>query len=143
MIEVFINFYEKFNSNKTILLLEEVTNGQATSCLKSLDLVPDGEDFFVGSCDAIFKNKIILDKRTKADGLIFTTYPKRAHKENGNNYGWVVVKKVKNVLCKKTPDRINDSFLIAGSFYFKNKSFFKIFINKWLRTKCLLIMSYT
>ena len=23
-----------------------------------------------------------MDKRTKADGLIFTTYPKRAHKEN-------------------------------------------------------------
>ena len=60
--ETFIKFYEKFNLNKTILLLDEVTNGQATSCLKSLDLVPSGEDFFVGSCDAIFKNKIILNK---------------------------------------------------------------------------------
>ena len=123
--EAFINFYEKFNSNKTILLLDEVTNGQATSCLKSLDLVPDGEDFFVGSCDAIFKNKIILNKRSKVDSLIFTTYPQVEHEENGNDYGWVIgEKKVKKVLCKKTPDNVNDSYLIAGSFYFKNKSLF-------------------
>ena len=134
--EIFINFYEKFNSNKTILLLDEVTNGQATSCFKSLDLVPDGEDFFVGSCDAIFKNKIILDKRSKVDGLVFTTYPKSEHKENGNNYGWVVgEKKVKNVLCKKTPDRINDSYLIAGSFYFKNKSFFQNIYKQMVENK--------
>tara|TARA_X000000368_G_scaffold418920_1_gene420760 strand:- start:4342 stop:5073 length:732 start_codon:yes stop_codon:yes gene_type:complete len=137
--ETFIKFYEKFNLNKTILLLDEVTNGQATSCLKSLDLVPSGEDFFVGSCDAIFKNKIILNKNSKVDSLVFTTYPKEEHKENANNYGWVIgEKKVKNIFCKETPDRVNDSFLIAGSFYFKNKSLFHKIYKQMVENKMFI-----
>ena len=44
-------------------------------------------------------------------------------------------KKVKKVLCKKTPDKVNDSYLIAGSFYFKNKLLFQKIYKQMVENK--------
>jgi NDP-sugar pyrophosphorylase family protein len=134
--EKFINFYNNFNFDKKIFLLEKVTNGQATSCLKALELLPDGEDFFIGSCDAIFQNKIILKDFSTIDGLIFTTFPEKHHIDNSTNYGWVVGKKnINDIKCKKAPASFKDSYLISGSFYFKNKSIYQKIYNEMVDKK--------
>lgn len=121
----FQDFYESFEYPKDIFLIDEITNGQATSCLFSLSKLNTNNNFFVGSCDAIFNQKIEIDTSSNLDGIIFTTEPNNKQLNNSEKYGWVSgQKKIDNVFCKEKIKNADNFGIIVGSFFFKSKKIY-------------------
>ena len=126
----FKDFYDNFKYPKDIFLIDEITNGQATSCLLSLSKLNAKNNFFVGSCDAIFNQKIEIDTSSSLDGIIFTTKPNNIQLTNPEKYGWVSgQKKIDNVFCKEKINNADKFGIIVGSFFFKSKKIYSDIYN--------------
>ena len=120
---LFKNFLKNFHKDYEVIILEKLTDGQATSCYESLKALDESDSVFIGSCDTIFENKIDLDKSQGFDFTIFTSSPTNLQNKNPKSYGWVVSdSSVKNIFCKENnpTDNLN---IILGYFYFDNISY--------------------
>lgn len=122
---LFKNFLKNFQEDYEVIILEKLTDGQATSCYESLKALDESDSVFIGSCDTIFENKIDLDKSQDFDFTIFTSSPTNLQIKNPKAYGWVVSdSSVKNIFCKEDINPTDNSHIILGYFYFDNISLF-------------------
>ena len=131
---IFQEFYKDFSRPKEVFVLEDITNGQATSCLETLDLVENDKKFFVGSCDAIFENKLNFQNEENFDGQIVTSPPTELQKQSSADYGLVVGNSnIIKVTCKEPIVEFQEAYVITGSFYFKSKEIYKELYEEMLR----------
>ena len=127
-IEEIINYYFK---NSVIIKIEKLTEGQAITCMKAKEHIPDDAILTIGSSDndmnydSNLANLIFEDAST--DGFIWTFRNNQSVLQNPNMYGWVKVNKDKaiSISCKKaiSNDPLNDHAII-GAFTFKKAKYF-------------------
>lgn len=119
--------------NSKIVSLDEVTEGQAITCLYGLEDANDEYALFIAASD----NSMIYDENKyqdlindeKTDAIVFTFKHHISSKNNPNMYGWVEVDDKDNALNVSVKKAIsNDPYndhAIVGAFWFKKVKYFK------------------
>ncbi len=135
--KIFSKWIESLSLNFRLFNVGERTNGQATS----LNLVLKEFDFksrlFVSPCDTVIydkKIKNIFD--SSIDSSLLTVKPSNFHINNFEHFGWVEENNgLINVKCKEQPNDFNNSNVILGFFYFKNKEIFQFGYEKLVKNE--------
>ena len=117
-------------SNFKIIVLNELSDGQLSTCLTSRNYLNSDDTLTFGACD----NSMIYDRSkyenilASGDSIIWTFRNNLSVLQDPDMYGWVVSKdgiNVDNISCKKSIS--NNPILdhaIVGTFYFKNADTF-------------------
>ena len=128
------NVLEKYLNNIIIVPIDELTDGQAITCLAARDHIPDDSILNIGASD----NDMVYDEdnlekmfhNNELDGWIWTFRNNPVVLQNPKMYGWVKTEKstnkATNVSCK-IPISENPllDHAVIGAFTFKKaKSFF-------------------
>ena len=131
----------KFSQKLKFKYVNEVTNGQATTCYMGLDGLDKDSSMLIGACDngMIINVDKFNELRQEADVIVFTFKNHIAVANNPNMYGYVVVDSndnVEKVLVKKiiSNNPLQDH-AIVGTFYFKTIDFFNKAYNKLIYDK--------
>tara|TARA_X000001036_G_scaffold57381_2_gene47136 strand:+ start:3410 stop:4135 length:726 start_codon:yes stop_codon:yes gene_type:complete len=122
----FISFKKNFDYPLEVLEIKKTTSGQASSTFLVTKELRAEDSCFIGSCDAIFKEKIDLLKLNKSQFSVITSLPSLSQIENPESFGWVV-KGMENysIYCKeKILVEKKISNVILGYFYFKKIEYF-------------------
>ena len=125
---------EKYLNNVIIVTIDELTDGQAITCLAAREYIPDNAILNIGASDydMLYDENVIEEmyKNPELDGWIWTFRNNPSVLQNPNMYGWVEIEsqstKATHVSCKNpiSKDPMSDHAII-GSFTFKKaKSFF-------------------
>ncbi len=127
--------------DSTIIAIDKVTSGQATTCDLGLTNVDENKSLFIAATDngmVYNQDKLqeILNDRT-TDAVVFTFRNHISSKQNPQMYGWVLVDDELNatgvsvkVPISNTP--YNDH-AIVGAFYFKKITYFKEALNSLMK----------
>jgi dTDP-glucose pyrophosphorylase len=115
--------------NSTVITIDAVTEGQASTCLLAKQLIDNDTPLFIGACD----NGLQYSKeqwetlQAAADCIVFTFRHHNAVAEKPQQYGWVKTNgdTATGIFCKQpisdTP--LNDH-AITGAFWFKKGCYF-------------------
>ncbi|MDB2351248.1 nucleotidyltransferase [Candidatus Marinimicrobia bacterium] len=117
-------------SNFKIIVLNELSGGQLSTCLTSRNYLNSDDILTFGACD----NSMIYDRSkyenilTSSDSIIWTFRNNISVMQDPDMYGWVVSKdgiSADTISCKKSisNDPISDH-AIVGTFSFKNADIF-------------------
>ena len=127
---LFKNEVNKNFKNIKIITVNQVTEGQASTCFLAKKYLEKNDRIFISSCDNYFEfdKRDFINKSNECDALLFTAKAEKIHTDNPKLFGWVTSdnKGSIEVSCKKQissypmQDRI-----IVGSFFFKNLNFFQ------------------
>jgi len=124
---------EKYLNNVTIVAIDELTEGQAITCLAARAQIPDDAILNIGASDNdMVYDEVIIDRmyqNNDIDGWIWTFRNNPAVLQNPQMYGWVETdltnKVAKHVSCKlpisKNPIR---DHAVIGAFTFKKAKYF-------------------
>ncbi len=125
---------EKYLNNVVIITIDELTEGQAITCLAARDHIPDNAILNIGASDndMVYNQSIIEEmyQNPELDGWIWTFRNNPAVLQNPKMYGWVETEpestKAVHVSCKipisKNP--MSDHAIIGAFTFKKAKSFF-------------------
>ena len=121
---MFKNFLKNFHKDYEVIILEKLTDGQATSCYESLKALDESDSVLLDLVTQFLKIKLIwINLRILI--LIFTSSPSNLQIKNPKAYGWVVSdSSVKNIFCKENINPTDNLNIILGYFYFDNISLF-------------------
>jgi hypothetical protein len=119
------NEIKNFFPNANFITTNQLTQGQASSCLLAIDLINNSEELLISGCD----NGIIYDQikfnQTKqdCDVIVFTFTKNQVVTQNPNAYGWAEIdefNQVKSVSVKKpiSENPIEDHAIVS-TFWFK------------------------
>lgn len=125
---------DKYLNNVVVVTIDELTEGQAITCMAARDYIPDDAILNIGASD----NDMIYDERdvdemyknTDLDGWIWTFRDNPAVLQNPKMYGWVETEtktnKATRVSCKiPISENPMSDHAIIGAFTFKKaKTFF-------------------
>lgn len=113
------------------IVLDEVTEGQACTCMLAMPYVADKEEIIIGACDngMIYNAQAFEAAKNEADVIIFTFRNNVTVVGKPQQYGWVKINdenKVLGVSVKKPISNkpIHDHAII-GAFWFKESGIFK------------------
>ena len=125
---------EKFLNNVIIVTIDELTEGQAITCLAARDHIPDNAILNIGASDndMVYDENVIEEmyQNPELDGWIWTFRNNPAVLQNPKMYGWVETEpestKAIHVSCKiPISNNPMSDHAIIGAFTFKKaKSFF-------------------
>lgn len=131
---------EQYNIQETIkasipqaefIIIDQVTEGQACTCLLAMDNVDNKTDIMIGACDngLIFDRAHFAHLQKESDVIVFTFRHNAAVIAKPMQYGWVKVNEdgtVSHVSVKKpiSDDPFNDH-AIVGAFWFKSKEIYR------------------
>ncbi len=116
-----------FIKNKKLILLNKLTNGQASSAFKAIKFINKNQIIIVHSCDLKFEVNMaeIKKKIKKYDIIVFTAKSQSYHLTNEKQFSWVKKNELNNeieISCKKNfKNKKKKSRVLVGSFVFKNK----------------------
>ncbi|WP_322923926.1 NTP transferase domain-containing protein [Paenibacillus campi] len=124
---------KKVYPNATVVTVESLTEGQASTCELGLPYINPEQPLLIGACDnGMVWNQddfdaLINDPTT--DAVIFSFRHHVSSERNPQMYGWIdtdATGKVKNVSVKQpiSDDPFNDH-AVVGSFYFKHMRIFQ------------------
>ena len=131
--------------NITIIAVDKLTEGQASTCLLAKNLINNDEELLIGACD----NGMIWDKekfeelKKEADCLVWTFRNNVAVKKKPQAYGWVVIDDKNNVLKTSVKIPISENPIkdhaIIGTFWFKKGKIFVEAAENTIRNKNIRI----
>ena len=129
----------KFCSNFELILLDKITEGQASTCLYAENFIEQNSILNIGSCDVGYSyNKEWFYKMLDKNDCLIWSYKNKKHiLKNPDMYGWVRVientNKIDFVSCKKTISNnpLND-YVVSGTFTFKDSNIFFSSIKKMI-----------
>lgn len=107
-----------------IIVLEELTEGQAVTCLKARQFINNSEELIIGASDngMIYSREKFEAMKAKADAIVFTFRHNPAVLANPKAYGWVMADEHGLISEAKVkfnmPDPM-DHHAIVGAFWFK------------------------
>jgi choline kinase len=124
---------EKYLSNVVILTIDDLSEGQAITCLAARDHIPD--DAILNICasdnDMVYDLNIIenMYQNPDLDGWVWTFRNNAAVLQNPKMYGWVLTEKMSNkviqISCKlPISDNPMSDHAIIGAFTFKKAKYF-------------------
>lgn len=120
------NEIKKFFPNANFITIEQLTQGQASSCLLAKDFIDNGDELLIAGCDnGIIYNQLEFNQiKDDCDVIVFTFTDNEAVNQNPNAYGWVDVdefNQVKSVSVKKPiSDNPIKDHAIVSTFWFKS-----------------------
>lgn len=125
---------EKYLNNVLIVTIDELTEGQAITCLAARNHIPDNAILNIGASDndMVYDENIFekMYQNPQLDGLIWSFRNNPAVLKNPKMYGWVettpLTTKATHVSCKiPISEKPMSDHAIIGAFTFKKaKSFF-------------------
>ncbi len=129
----------KYFKNITIIEIDYLTDGQASTCLLAEKVVPEKSIINIGACDVgfVFNRREYQKKLNNYESFIWTYRNNKNVLKYPNMYGWVEIKKeteeIEYVSCKKpiSMDLLNDH-VVSGTFTFKNSDNFFNAIRKMI-----------
>lgn len=125
--------------NASFITIDELTEGQACTCMLAKDKINNDESLLIAGCDnGMVFNKELFNKLTqKCDVIAFTYCHNEAVLVNPNAYGWYVPNeenKIKEVSIKKAvSDTPMEDHAVVATFWFKKGSIFVKAAEKMLR----------
>lgn len=112
------------------IIINEVTEGQASTCMLAEQYIDEDEELLIAPCDSTVKfiDKKLEELKKYSDCIVFTFKNNLCVNNNPNQYGWVNVNsnnKIINFSIKKSISDIptNDN-AIVGIFWFKKSKYF-------------------
>jgi len=112
------------------IIINEVTEGQASTCMLAEQYIDEDEELLIAPCDSTVKfiDKKFEELKDNSDCIVFTFKNNLCVNNNPNQYGWVNVNsnnKIINFSIKKSISDIptNDN-AIVGIFWFKKSKYF-------------------
>ncbi len=120
---------KKYYPNTEIIVLNELTEGQAITCLKAKHLINNNEELIIGASDngMVYNHQKFEDCKQTADAIVFTFKNNQAVVENPKAYGWVIADIENNITDVKVkydmPNPIQNH-AIVGAFWFKQGNYF-------------------
>ena len=130
-----------------IITVDQVTKGQANSCVLAKKYLEKDDQIFISACDNFieFDIKAYNKKLKECDVLVFTTQCNKTHQQNPKSYGWIKKNNagILDVSCKKpfSSNPVNDRIII-GTFAFKGLDFFIKSIDSLFRKKIKINNEY-
>ncbi len=124
---------EKYLNNVIIVTIDELTDGQAITCLAARDHIPDNAILNIGASDndMIYDENVIekMYQNLDLDGWIWTFRNNLSVLQNPKMYGWVQTEpkttKATHVSCKiPISENPMSDHAIIGAFTFKKAKFF-------------------
>lgn len=112
------------------LTIDQLTEGQACTCLLARETINNSQELFIAGCDngMIYDHKKFLDMKATADVLVFTFRHHPSLKANPKAYGWCAVDEEGFIskVSVKVPisDKPENDHAVVASFYFKKGSDF-------------------
>lgn len=129
------NYFE----NVSIIEIDYLTEGQASTCLLSEKHIPKNSILNIGACDVGFKYDLNKYKETlsKFDSFIWTYNNNPNVLNHPEMYGWVKRRlysdEIDYVSCKKPiSDKLLEDHVVSGTFTFKNSDLFFDAIKKMI-----------
>lgn len=123
------NEIRKYYPKAQFVTVEQLTEGQACTCLLAKNFINNSDELLISACDngiQINQNKF-MQLKTLCDVIVFT-YKSLDTRNNPNAYGWVKVDENNNAIevsCKRaisdTPER---DHAIVATFWFREGSIF-------------------
>lgn len=124
------NQIKEFYPKATFITIEELTEGQACTCLMAKSLIYNDEELLIAGCD----NGMLLDGakfnelRSQSDVVVFTYTHNQSVKCNPNAYGYMIPgedNRVVDLSIKKTVSEHpeNDHAVVATFWYKKGRYF--------------------
>lgn len=112
------------------ITVEELTEGQACTCMLAKEHINNNESLLIAGCDngMIMDNEVFNQLSQECDVIVFTYRNNEAVLANPNAYGWVKVdeqNKITGLSIKKaiSDNPMNDHAIVA-TFWFKKGSIF-------------------
>jgi bifunctional N-acetylglucosamine-1-phosphate-uridyltransferase/glucosamine-1-phosphate-acetyltransferase GlmU-like protein len=112
------------------ITLDEVTKGQACTCLMAKDLINNNDELFISSCDygMVYSLDEFETAKKNADALILTFRKNRTILNNPDAYGWMKTDVKGNIIGLSIKKAISDTPMedhaVVGSFWFKEGKIF-------------------
>jgi choline kinase len=124
---------ENYLNNVVVIVIDELTEGQAITCLAARDHIPDDAILNIGASDndMVYNEEFVekLYQNPELDGWIWTFRNNQSVLQNPKMYGWVATNmdttRATYVSCKipLSENPMNDHAII-GAFTFKKAKFF-------------------
>ena len=133
-------FYSNLESRKILeiypkasfITLDNLTDGQARTCLYAKEIINTGEELLIAGCDngMLFSESTFAQEKLKADVLVFTYRNNEGVLKNPNAHGWVRVdgsNRITGLSIKKSisDNPINDHAIVATFWFRCGKIFVK------------------
>lgn len=121
---------KKYYPQANFITIENLTQGQACTCLLAKEKINNDEELLIAGCDngMLLDIELFNELKKKRDVLVFTYRHNEAVKENPNAYGWVKADengKVIDVSVKKAlSDDPTQDHAIVATFWFRSGSIF-------------------
>jgi dTDP-glucose pyrophosphorylase len=116
---------ENFDNN-LIIEIDNLTDGQASTCLIAEKHIPDDSILNIGACDVGFEynHSQYLKKLKFYDSFVWTYRNNQNVINNPNMYGWIKLKEneefIEYVSCKKpVSENLLNDHVVSGTFTFK------------------------
>ena len=125
---------KEINSNlpeAEFIVIDNVTEGQASTCLLAMPAVASDEEILIGACDngMIFNPEKFAAQKEVADVIVFTFRNNVTVVEKPQQYGWVNVDGDDTATYVSVKKAISANPLrdhaVIGAFWFKEASIFK------------------
>ena len=136
---------EKYLNNVVIVTIDELTEGQAITCLAARDYIPDDAILNIGASDndMVYDENIVEEMyhNPELDGWIWTFRNNPAVVQNPQMYGWVETEskssKATHVSCKSTiSNNPMRDHAIIGAFTFKKAKYFFDSVDAMVKNNC-------
>jgi dTDP-glucose pyrophosphorylase len=120
----------QYYPNARFITIDQLTEGQACTCLLAKDFIDNDEPLLIASCDngMIYSEETYRKAQSEADVLVFTFRNDEAVAMKPNDYGWMVVDEEGTILRtsikKQISDRPMNDHAVVGAFWFKSGSIF-------------------
>ena len=121
---------KKFYPDSHFIVINELTQGQASTCLLAKKEINNNEELIIGACDngMIWDEKKFLDEKNKVDCLVWSFRKNVIVENKPEDYGWVKVNDenfAKRVSVKSPiSDKPINDHAIVGAFWFKKGKYF-------------------
>ena len=126
----------------TIVPIHDLTDGQATTCERIIQHIPNNENFIIAACDngMVWDEKELDNLIDEAADVIIWAFKGHPHAVlNPEQYGWIQVdgNTVKKISVKKAiSKKPQNDFGVVGAFYFNNKEIFLNAYDSMRRESC-------
>jgi len=120
---------KQYFPNAKLIVLDELTEGQAVTCLKAKELINNNEELVIGASDngMIYNADKFTAAKQQADAIVFTFKNNIAVNANPKAYGWVVADNdnwITQIKVKFDMPNPMQNHAIVGAFWFKKGSDF-------------------
>lgn len=120
----------QFYPKAEFITVDQVTEGQACTCLLAKEKINNDEELLIAGCDngMDYSLEVFDCLREKVDVLVFTYRNNESVCENPNQYGWVIVDNDNNItglsIKKAISDQPKKDHAVVSTFWFKRGSIF-------------------